>query len=84
MTYTVHMQAPYAFKPSSLTIAVGDTVRVVNDDSNHHTFTDAGVFDSGDLGHGGSYAYRFTKAGTFDFVCSYHDTFGMNGTVTVR
>jgi len=78
------MQAPYMFSPSSLTIAVGDRVRVVNDDSNTHTFTDSGVFDSGDLGGGDSYTYRFTKAGRFDFVCSYHDTFGMNGTVTVH
>jgi plastocyanin len=78
------MRAPYAFAPSSLSIAVGDRVRVVNDDTTHHTFTDAGVFDSGDLGQNASYTYRFTKAGTFDFVCSYHDAVGMNGSVTVR
>jgi plastocyanin len=78
------MQAPYMFMPSSLTIAVGDRVRVVNDDTTHHTFTDAGTFDSGDLGQNGSYTYRFTKAGTFDFVCDYHSSFGMKGTITVH
>lgn len=81
---TIAMKAVDRFSPSHVTIAVGDLVRVVNDDSNHHTFTDSGVFDSGDLGPGGSYTYRFTRAGTFDFVCSYHQTVGMTGSVTVR
>ena len=78
------MQAVDRFSPSTVTIAVGDRVRVVNDDTSHHTFTDAGVFDSGDLGPSTSYSYRFTRAGTFDFVCSYHQGVGMKGTVTVR
>ena len=78
------MQAVDRFSPSTVTVSVGDRVRVVNDDTNHHTFTDAGVFDSGDLGPSGSYTYRFTKSGTFDFVCSYHQSVGMTGTITVR
>jgi plastocyanin len=78
------MTAPYTFSPSSVTIAVGDSVRAVNDDTAHHTFTDAGVFDSGDVGPNASYTYRFTKAGRFDFVCRYHASVGMKGTVTVR
>ena len=77
------MQAPYAFSPASLTIALGDSVRVVNDDTTHHTFTDAGRFDSGDLGQGGSYTYRFASRGTFDFICSYHSAVGMKGSITV-
>ncbi|MCW2668956.1 MAG: blue (type 1) copper domain protein [Frankiales bacterium] len=83
-THTIHMQSPYAFSPMTLTIAVGDSIRVVNDDSTHHTFTDSGVFDSGDMGGGASYTYRFTRAGTFDFVCTYHESLGMKGRVTVR
>jgi plastocyanin len=78
------MRAVDHFSPSTVTIAVGDRVRVVNDDTSHHTFTDAGVFDSGDLGPSASYSYRFTRAGTFDFVCTYHQSVGMKGTVTVR
>ncbi|MCU1596229.1 MAG: blue (type 1) copper domain protein [Frankiales bacterium] len=80
----MHMTAPYAFSPSSLTIAVGDSVRVVNDDSNHHTFTDSGVFDSGDMGQRASFTYRFARAGTFSFVCSYHASLGMKGSITVH
>ena len=82
-THVVKMRAPYAFSPSTLTIAVGDSVKVVNDDSTHHTFTDSGVFDSGDLGQGMTFTFRFTKAGTYAFVCSYHDSFGMKGSVKV-
>ena len=77
------MVSPYMFSPKSLAIAVGDSVRVTNKDSTHHTFTDGGVFDSGDLAMGGAYTYRFAKAGTFSFVCSYHSTVGMTGSVTV-
>jgi plastocyanin len=78
------MTAPYTFSPGTLTIPVGDSVKVTNGDSTHHTFTDSGVFDSGDLAQGSSYTYRFAKAGTFNFVCSYHSAVGMKGTVTVR
>jgi plastocyanin len=78
------MRSPYTFSPSSISIAVGDRVRVVNVDTAHHTFTDAGVFNSGDVGPNASYTYRFTKAGTFDFVCTYHETLGMKGSVRVH
>jgi plastocyanin len=73
-----------AFAPASLTIAVGDSVRVRNADTGHHTFTDAPLFDSGDMAPGATYTYRFRTAGRFDFVCSYHSGAGMTGTVTVR
>lgn len=72
------------FSPTALTIAVGDSVRVVNDDTNHHTWTDSGHWDSGDLSQSASFTFRFTTAGTFDFVCSYHEAVGMTGRVTVH
>lgn len=72
------------FSPSVLTVKVGDTVAVINNDSAHHTFTDNGVFNSDDLGPGGTFSYHFTTAGTFHFVCSYHEGQGMKGTITVQ
>ena len=78
------MTSGFRFSPSTLTIAVGDRVSVHNTDTAHHTFTDSGVFDSGDVAPGASYTYRFTKAGRFNFVCTYHSGAGMTGTVTVR
>lgn len=82
-TYTIAMRG-LAFSPATLTLAVGDSVRVRNADSAHHTFTDAPVFDSGDLAPGASFTFRFTKAGRYDFVCRYHASAGMTGSITVR
>ena len=70
------------FSPSTLSLKVGDSVRVSNMDSTAHTFTGSG-FDSGNMDAGAVYTYRFAKAGTFAFVCSYHETVGMKGTITV-
>lgn len=83
VTHTIDMTAGFAFAPASLTIAVGDRVLVRNTDSAHHTFTGPG-FDSGDVGPGATYSFRFDRAGRFDFVCSYHQSAGMTGTITVR
>lgn len=77
------MLSTYMFSPSSLTIPVGDSVRVTNRDSTHHTFTDAPVFDSGDLGQNGTYTFRFATKGRYAFACSYHSAVGMKGTITV-
>lgn len=82
-TYGITMQG-MRFSPASLTIAVGDSVRVRNGDTAHHTFTDSPVFDSGDLAPGATFTYRFTQAGRYDFVCTYHASAGMTGTITVR
>jgi plastocyanin len=78
------MTSGFMFSPSNLTIAVGDTVTAHNTDSGHHTFTDTPAFDSGDMAPGASFRYRFTKAGTYSFVCTYHSGAGMKGSVTVR
>jgi plastocyanin len=78
------MSAGFRFSPAQLTIAVGETVVVSNADSDHHTFTDSPTFDSGDVAPGAAYSYRFTTAGTYDFVCTYHSGAGMKGSITVR
>jgi plastocyanin len=73
----------FAFNPSQLTIAVGDTVTWTNSDSTSHTATaDDGTFDSGDLANGDTFSYTFTEAGAFSYVCSYHSS--MTGTITVE
>jgi hypothetical protein len=42
-------------------------------------------WDSGGMSSTGktSYTYQFASKGTFNFVCSYHKSFGMTGTITV-
>jgi plastocyanin len=79
------MTSSLTFSPSSLTIPVGDTVRVHNSDpGGPHTFSDPPTFNSGDVGPGASYSYRFTTAGTYSFFCSYHQAYGMKGSITVN
>jgi exo-1,4-beta-D-glucosaminidase len=71
-----------AFQPASITIAAGDTVTWVNNDSIPHTVTDdGGAFDSGTIAPGGSYARTFTTGGTSAYHCEIHP--GMTGTVVV-
>ena len=71
------------FSPSTVTVHVGDSVKVVSTDAaNSHTFVGPG-FNSGNLDHGQSYTTTFSTAGTFAFVCTYHQEQGMVGTITV-
>jgi plastocyanin len=72
-----------AFTPSSLTVAVGTKVTWRNNDSMAHTVTsDNALFDSGNIGAGGSYTYTFSTAGTYGYHCTIHS--GMTGTVVVK
>jgi plastocyanin len=73
----------FAFSPSSLTINVGDRVTWTNSDAVAHTATaTGGAFDTGDIAEGQSASVRFTKAGTYAYVCTPHPS--MTGTIRVR
>ena len=72
------------FVPDSVTIAPGDTVTWVNNDTVDHDVTGDG-FKSGDAGgmaNGDTFEHTFPDAGTFDYVCTVHP--GMEGTVEVE
>jgi plastocyanin len=71
----------YAFAPKTLSVPVGTTVTWKNHDGDAHTVTGAGL-KSKSFGMDATYAYTFTKAGTFAYVCSLHPQ--MKGTVVVR
>jgi plastocyanin len=78
------MGVPNKFSPSQLTISIGDSILVTNKDQAGipHTWTSTtAAWDSGNLDVGQSFLYRFQSAGTFNFLCSYHQA--MTGTVTV-
>jgi len=74
--------ADSAFSPLQLTVAVGTTVRWVNQDSVAHTVTSGvsdgtaatadGTFDSGFVNPGDTFTYTFTEAGEFDYFCTPH------------
>lgn len=70
----------FAFHPDTLQIHTGDTVVFKNDGQITHNVT-ADAFKSGDVEGGKSWSYTFSKAGTYAYVCTYHD--GMKGTITV-
>ncbi len=73
----------YAFDPGNLTVKTGTTVTWTNMDSVNHTVTsDTGLFDSGELGKGGTFSYTFDKAGVYTYYCIPHHA-RMQGTVTV-
>jgi plastocyanin len=74
------------FDPAAVEIAVGDTVRLVNDDEGllHHAYleTDIFSFDIGEQEAGQNNEVLFPVAGVFDVFCGIHPK--MKLTVTVR
>ena len=65
-----------AFQPGNLAVARGDTVTIVNDDSDllHHAYIEADdfSFDSGDQEPGSRTPVTFTRPGTFQVLCGIH------------
>jgi plastocyanin len=73
------------FAPPALTIQAGDRITFRNTGVVlHNARAKDGSFESGDLTAGQSRTVRVTKSGTIDYVCTYHETLGMVGTVTVE
>ncbi|HVF12064.1 MAG TPA: cupredoxin domain-containing protein [Actinomycetota bacterium] len=72
------------FAPSALSAAVGDTVTFTNTGKAPHNvqFKDASQKGLDILNPGASNSITLNKAGTFDYVCSFHAP-DMKGTITV-
>jgi plastocyanin len=75
--------ANFAFAPKDIQAKVGQKITFTNQDSAPHTATatEGAKFDSGQLDQGKSFSYTAKKAGTIQFVCSFHPN--MTGTITV-
>ncbi len=73
----------YAFYPTNVEVKVGATVTWFNYSMTPHTvtFNDSSITSSGDLNHGDTFSYTFTKAGVYTYYCDLHET--MTGQVTV-
>ena len=70
------------FSPSSVTVAVGDTVTWRNTGQAPHNATaDDGSFKTPNLNNGQSASETFDQAGTFSYICTIHPQ--MKGTVRV-
>jgi plastocyanin len=71
-----------AYQPSQLTVGIGQTVTWQDESLSQHTVTSVdGLFDSGAMSVGSSFAMTFTKAGTFNYTCTIHPE--MKGSVLV-
>lgn len=71
-----------SFVPGNVTVSTGGTVTWTNTESTPHTATsDNGSFDSSMLTQNQTFSHVFNQAGTFGYVCQFHDR--MVGTVTV-
>ena len=74
-----------AFAPKSLTIARGSTVTFAwrdGDTAHNVVSTGAKRFTPIGIRETGSRSRKFTKAGTYRYVCTLHP--GMSGRITVR
>jgi plastocyanin len=81
-TNEVWIQAS-AFNPDKITVTAGTTITWTNKDGVVHTVTsDAGLFDSGNIGANGTFSHKFSTAGTFLYHCALHTT--MTGSVVVN
>lgn len=70
------------FSPSTVTISRGQTVTWKFDDGSTPHNVVATRFHSSPTKSRGSYTVRFTRAGTYSYVCTIHP--GMRGKVVVR
>lgn len=74
----------FAFSPAALTVHVGTKVTVTNKSSATHTFTSVSgpvPFDSDRLAPDATADVTFSKAGTYAYHCSIHNS--MTGTIVV-
>jgi LPXTG-motif cell wall-anchored protein len=75
--------ADFSFRPSTITVDVGDTVTWTNQDSApHNAVADNGSFETRTLNRGQSDSHTFSDGGTFSYICTIHPQ--MRGTVVVR
>ena len=68
----------------ALTLKAGDSVKVIDADNDvPHNFVVDGVGRSETMNGGDEFRLTFPNAGTFAFVCTFHENQGMKGTITV-
>lgn len=81
-THTVIMEG-MVFRPASLTVNAGDSVRWVNRDIVEHTATAAdSSWDSKMVAPDKAWTHTFKTKKAFDYLCKYHPT--MKGELVVK
>jgi plastocyanin len=71
------------YRPDILDVLPGETVDWTNVSERTHTVTsDTGAFDSGQVGPGGHFSFRFDQVGAYQYHCTIHPS--IVGEVDVR
>jgi plastocyanin len=73
-----------AYHPDTVTVVPGDTIAWTNHDIVPHTATAVtpGVWDTGTMTAGQTAIVVLTRAGTFQYTCTFHPS--MHGRLTVQ
>jgi plastocyanin len=70
--------------PTELTLKAGESVLVRDTDPGApHNFVVDGVGRSETMNEGDTFTLKFPTAGRYTFVCTFHESQGMTGTITV-
>ncbi len=75
------------FTPKKVTIKIGDTVTWTNNGAVSHTSTGnapLNLWDSGTVTPGNSFGFTFFGGGKYPYHCTFHQSLGMTGTVSVK
>jgi FtsP/CotA-like multicopper oxidase with cupredoxin domain len=73
------------FAPRAAAIVEGATVTWINKGRNWHSVAAFdGSFQSGKIEPGERFSFRFTRPGTYQYLCKHHGMQGMVGSVTVE
>jgi len=76
------------FSPETKMITIGTTIKWINKDNKRHNVisgipdSPSGLFKSGRMRQNDVFTFKFDKAGTFPYYCSYHDN--MIGKIIVK
>ena len=82
---TVNMVAGNKYDPAAVTIQRGQTVQWVNKDSQVHDVKfQQGESSPNVMQANATWSRTFNEAGTFPYICTYHEADAMTGTVTVQ
>ena len=73
----------FAFLPKDLTVDKGAKITWTNEDTtDHNVVANDDTFKSESLGQGDAFSYTADKAGTYEYVCTFHPN--MTATLTVN
>jgi plastocyanin len=75
----------FTFSPSTITVKQGDTIKLDNVSDTPHTFTVTGQSIDVETQPGKTAQVTIDlPPGTYPFVCRFHESMGMTGTLVVR